>query len=88
MRSTLKCTLGAALAIALAASVATACQPPMVLVDQAFMGEKRTAKIVMQQSGEGHFDEYIRICDLKPDGTETNCKDTLVLENVVAGSLY
>lgn len=74
---------------AAAAMIGSACAPPpFVLVDQKFFGENKTAKVIMQQSGEGVFDEFIRVCDVTPTGEESNCKDTLVLENVVPWSLY
>ena len=72
----------------LLAAATSGCTVPMILVDQAFLGETRTAKIVMQRSAEGQFNQFLRICTLNQNGQEVDCKDTLVLENVIAGSLY
>ncbi len=66
---------------------AVACTPPMVLVDQAYFGKQRVIKSIMQKNG-GLFNQYLRVCTLDAAGKEGNCKDTLVLENVVPGSLY
>ncbi len=66
----------------------TACAPPKVLVDQAFIGERRTAKLIMQRSYADQFDQYIRICTLTAGGREVDCEDTLILEDVTADSVY
>jgi len=75
-------------ALALVALFVTACgPPPKVMVDQAFMGDKRTVKMLMQRNASGTFDQGLRVCTIEK-GQETQCKDTLVLENVTPGSLY
>lgn len=86
---TRRAALPLVLLAALAASLLGACgSPPYVLVDQKFLGPNKTAKVLMQQSTEGLFHEYIRVCDLTAKGEEVNCKDTLVLENVQPWSIY
>lgn len=65
-----------------AAATVTACATPKVLVDNAFVGEKRTAKIVIKRNDASLFDEFVRVCTLEPGATETGCQDTLILNNV------
>ncbi|MBI4955514.1 MAG: hypothetical protein HY908_26065 [Myxococcales bacterium] len=67
---------------------ASGCAVPMVLIDQAFLGETRTAKMVIRRNPEGNFTQILRVCTLDQGGQETACKDTVVLDNVVAASLY
>jgi hypothetical protein len=65
---------------------------PKVLVDHSFRGKTKTSKIMLELSGEETngkklFNTHVRLCDLK-DHKETACKDTMVLPNVVADSVY
>lgn len=72
-------------------ALATGCASKHVLIGQTFIGEGRSIKVMMtapQGSGDDRIaHQLMRICSLK-DGAETNCKDTVVLENVRPGSLY
>ena len=65
-----------------------ACLTPKVMVDQQFLGDHRTTKLIIQKTSENTFDTYVRICDLAADGMETMCVDTLVLSNVNPASVY
>ncbi|MCX7943038.1 MAG: hypothetical protein N2746_00810 [Deltaproteobacteria bacterium] len=76
---------------------AVSCAPKKVLIANEFMGENKTAKLLMLprtdtvSSGKENvrlFNYYLRICNLTPDNKEENCKDTLILENVNPRSLY
>jgi hypothetical protein len=58
-----------------------------VLIDQQFFGEKRVARVFMQRNGEV-FDQHLRICSIGQSGQESDCKDSLILDKVVPGSLY
>ncbi len=85
------------LAILTAALFAVSCAPKKVLIANEYMGENKTAKLLMlpkaQTVGSDKnkvrlFDYYIRICTLNQANKEENCKDTLILENVNPRSLY
>lgn len=74
------------------ATLASGCATPKhVLIGQTFIGEDRSVKMMMtapQGDGDDRIvHQLMRICTLK-DGAETDCKDTVVLENVRPGSLY
>lgn len=73
--------------LGLGALLATGCVAPKVMVDQAFMGDQHTIKMIMQKNAAGTFDQSLRVCNIEK-GAETKCKDTVVLENVTPGSLY
>lgn len=73
--------------LSVGALLATGCVAPKVMVDQAFMGDSHTIKMLMQKNAAGTFDQSIRVCTIEK-GAETACKDTVVLENVTPGSLY
>ncbi len=75
------------LAITSFLAIIGACAPPKVLVDQEFLGNNRTAKIIIQNTGSA-YDTFVRICTIIETGEETNCVDTLVLSNVTPGSVY
>lgn len=77
--------------------VMVSCAPKKVLIANEYMGENKTAKLLMlpkaQTVGSDKdkvrlFDYYIRICTLNQENKEENCKDTLILENVNPRSLY
>ena len=75
-----------ALAI-LAAAATTACTPPKVLVADDF-----GTKYVLQENGQTQnsrklYNFIIRACDRVGD-TTSNCKDSVILDNVVARSVY
>ena len=73
--------------LALGALLTTGCVAPKVMVDQGFLGDEHTVKMLMQKNAAGTFDQSLRICTIE-GGAETKCKDTIVLENVTPGSLY
>lgn len=82
--STHKIALGA---LCLAGLFVGGCVAPKVMVDQSFMGDTHTVKMLMQKNASGTFDQSLRVCTIE-NGQETKCKDTVVLENVTPGSLY
>jgi len=77
---------------------AASCTPPKVLTSYGFRSETKTGKTFMQRSGASAdtggkqatnlFNVFVRICDLDASNNETNCKDTLVLENVNPRTVY
>ena len=88
-----KITLGAATLVMLALSACA--PPPKVLVASSFNGTDKTSKIIIQESGQIDtstkkklFNVFVRICDIDPKSTETACKDTIVVQDVVPGSVY
>ena len=61
--------------------------PPKVLVSNS-MG----SKYILQENGNTQgktrlYNFIVRICDVKDD-TSSNCKDSVVLDNVVSSSVY
>jgi hypothetical protein len=82
-------TLG--LGVILASAVACA-PPPKVMTSHQYLGEARSAKTLIQQSGKGTddgqlYNYFLRVCDLNTS-TEKQCKDSLILENVTPRSVY
>jgi hypothetical protein len=74
--------------VLLAVCTTAACgPPPRVLIDQQFVGEKRVARVFMQRNGDV-FDQHLRICTIGQSGQESDCKDSLILDKVIPGSLY
>ena len=61
----------------------SSCATPGVLMNRDFMGkaDEKTRKYYVQKA-DGTFNAYFRVCDVDNAGKETNCKDTLVLDNV------
>jgi hypothetical protein len=69
--------------------------PPKVLVASDFNGDDKTSKMLIQDSGQVDpsskkklFNVYVRMCGIDARAVESACKDTLVVENVVPGSVY
>ncbi len=69
--------------------------PPKVLVAHSFAGPQKSTKVMIQDSGQSDpstkkrlFHVWVRMCDVKGDNSEVNCKDTRILDNVVPGSVY
>jgi hypothetical protein len=75
---------------AVALSTLAACAPPKVMIDHAFVDEDKAAKAYIVRSSEKAqlFDLSVRVCDIQANNTESGCKDTKVLSNVVPGSIY
>ncbi len=72
---------------------AIACAPPpKIMTSHQYLGETRSAKTLIQQSGQANDDEqlynyFLRVCDLNTS-SEKQCKDSLILENVSPRSVY
>lgn len=81
--------------LALGATIASAiacAPPPKVMTSHQYLGETRSAKTLIQQSGKSTEDAqlynyFLRVCDLNVS-TEKQCKDSLILENVTPRSVY
>lgn len=71
-------------ALLMLAMFAAACAPPKVLFKEGTTGDKLIQQYATTAaSGEAGFYDYnIRVCDLSDNGATTQCKDTLILENV------
>ncbi len=70
-----------------------ACVPPKILVTNSFLGDNKVSKFHIQQSGkvaqkQALYNFSLRICDLAQDGSQANCKDTTVLQDVFPQSIY
>jgi len=80
--------------VAIGAATLVGCgAPPKILVGHGFVNSEKSAKAMLQDSGEvvdktRLFHVWVRMCDVKADATEVNCKDTRVLENVIPASVY
>ena len=88
------CLFGAGL-LAVAAALSGCASPQKVLVANAFSGEDKTSKLLILDSGavdpstkKRLFNVYVRMCDLDAKNNEAACKDTVVLDNVVPGTVY
>jgi hypothetical protein len=69
--------------------------PPKVLVASSFNGTDKTSKVILQESGQIDtstkkklFNVFVRVCDLDAKNMETACKDTVVVQDVVPGTVY
>lgn len=78
-----------------AAALSGCAPPPKVLVLNQFNGIEKTSKVIIQNSGQVDpstkkplFQVFVRVCDIAPNNSETACKDTKVVDNVVPGSVY
>lgn len=79
-----------------AAATLPACVvPPKILITHHYRGEDKTSKILIMENGQINpatkkrlFDVLVRMCDLDPQGNETSCKDTKVVDNILPGSVY
>ncbi len=69
------------------------CAPQQVLIAQGFAGE-RVVRYTIQKNAQGDeksgdlFDLRVRLCNQGDDGSDSNCQDTVVLENVKPQSVY
>lgn len=69
--------------------------PPKVLVASSFNGTDKTSKVIIQESGQIDtstkkklFNVFVRVCDLDAKNMETACKDTVVVQDVIPGTVY
>lgn len=69
------------------------CTPPPVLIAQGFTGD-RVVRYTIRNVGAGTddtgnlYDLSVRLCNQSDDGSDQNCQDTLILQNVYPGSVY
>ena len=82
--------LSRTLAFATFSALSLACVPPKVMIDHSYVDADKASKSYIQRSAENDklFDMSVRVCDVQANNTDTNCKDTKVLGNVVPGSVY
>ena len=69
--------------------------PQKVLIHNNYIGATKTAKVMLLDSGKEDpatkkrlFNVFVRNCDIGETGAETQCKDTVILENVDPSSIY
>ncbi|HEX7481555.1 MAG TPA: hypothetical protein VF331_27370 [Polyangiales bacterium] len=85
-------TLGLLLGLLLLALTA-GCTPPPVLIAQGFAGE-RVVRYTIQKNPQGDketgqlYDLRVRLCNQGEDASDSNCQDTMLLENVKPQSVY
>ncbi|MBI4820601.1 MAG: hypothetical protein HY791_30330 [Deltaproteobacteria bacterium] len=66
---------------------------PNVLIGQGLVGE-RVVRFAIQPTGQGTqetgqlFNLLMRMCNANDNGTTSECKDTMLLENVMPRSVY
>jgi hypothetical protein len=75
----------------LCVTAAAGCAPPKVLVAHSYATSDKSIESLLQRSGEtggtaqaksNLFNVFMRVCNQAADNTLSNCKDTVVLENV------
>lgn len=69
------------------AAVSIGCAPPKILVSNSVQTKYLLQRADAQQGGKNVFNFFVRVCDGQGEHS-TNCKDSLVLDNVVAKSVY
>ncbi len=86
-----------AVSIMALASVLGGCAtvPPKILISQAFQGDDKNLRTLMQDSGKKNeatksrlFNVWVSVCDVSEASAEAACKESKVLDDVVPGSLY
>jgi hypothetical protein len=86
-------TKSIALLFPLAALLTGCAGPTQVLVSQRYAGE-RVVRYTIEPSGQATketgqlYNLRVRICGVESSGTDSNCKDSMVLENVQPRSVY
>ncbi len=70
-------------------SLASACIPPQVMISNAPLGA-RMVRFSMQRSPQvpGTFNLFLQACALQPNATATDCRQSMVLENVSPRTIY
>jgi hypothetical protein len=79
------------LGLVMLAVMASACAPQPVLVRQEIVGGKSIKHILLltNSDGDGNLYDYImRVCNYDEQGREINCKDSTILRDVKAQSVY
>jgi molybdopterin/thiamine biosynthesis adenylyltransferase len=86
----MKKLLSRTIAFAAFSALTLACVPPKVMIDHSYVDAEKASKSYIQRSADNDklFDMSVRVCDVQANNTDTNCKDTKVLGNVVPGSVY
>jgi cytochrome c5 len=70
-----------------AAAAGTGCVPPKVLIANEVQTKYLLQEAASKQGGKKVFNFFVRLCDSEGERS-TNCKDSMVLDNVVAESIY
>ena len=54
---------------------------PKVMVQTRYTNNEKTAKLLTRKDGET-FSRYLQVCDVNGNGTESNCKETMILDRI------
>ncbi len=72
-----------------------AAAPPKILISQAFHGDDKNLRTLMQFSGKKNeatkqplFNVWVSVCDVSEASAEAACKESKVLDDVVPSSIY
>lgn len=82
--------------VALLALAGVACgPPPKILTQQTFIGPDKVYQERIQTTGKQDpstkrllYNFTVNICDVAENGATSNCKETLLLENVYPESIF
>lgn len=80
-------------ALVLVAASAGCAGPTQVLVSQRYAGP-RVVRYTIEPTGKGSdttgalYDLRVRLCDVEGDGSDKQCQDSMVLQNVQPRSVY
>jgi hypothetical protein len=69
------------------ASASIGCVPPKVLISNSVQTKYLLQRADAQQGGKNVFNFLVRVCDGQGEHS-TNCKDSIVLDNVIAKSVF
>jgi hypothetical protein len=68
------------------------CATPRFLVGDTFHAGRSSKTILIPTAAADNnnalYNYVVRLCDIDAQGVEYNCKDTVILENVVTNSAY
>lgn len=76
------------LAVGLFSFLAVGCASvPKVLFAERTVGDRFVQYYAVETGEENLYDFHMRVCNMEPNGELVNCVDSLILNNVHAGSL-
>ena len=83
--------------VAVAALATNACAPPRVLVGHSYASSDKSIETIIEKSGvsvktgdgqkQNLFNVYMRVCNQDANNATTQCKDTMILDNVTPSSI-
>lgn len=81
---------------AVAVLLGNGCAPPKVLVGHSYASSDKSIETIIEKSGDqvkvgdqkqNLFNVYMRVCTQDANNATTQCKDTLILDNVTPSSI-